>query len=257
MNQLGLEVSGPSTFRAKLVNNVTIKCLGVIHDVKVKGCGIEAVVDTYVMPSKGEGYPIILGRPWLMAMQATQDWEAGLLVMKTPEKGGARQKKVVFNMREGCQESLEWESSEDETSREETTSATKSEVTSKGSDSSLEVMGLAVAQHVKEKKPHVTDSQLKEMLSEELTNAEEDAYLTVLREHSNLFISDYEHITGVTAIQHRIRLMEESKPVAQKLQRLGAVQQDALLREVQKFLDAGFIYPVEDSEWVSTCSGDS
>ena len=89
------------------------------------------------------------------------------------------------------------------------------------------------------------------MLSEELTNVEEDAYLTVLHEHSNLFISDYKHITGVTAIQHRIGLVEGSKPVAQKLRRLGAVQQDALLREVQNLLDAGFIYPVEDSEWVS------
>ncbi len=68
MNQLGLEVSGPSTFREKLANNVTVKCLGVIHDVKVKVCGIEVAVDTYVMPSKGDGYPIILGRPWLMAM---------------------------------------------------------------------------------------------------------------------------------------------------------------------------------------------
>ena len=62
MNQLGLEVSGPSTYKkAKLANNVTVKCLGVIHDVKVKVCGIEVANDMYVMPSKGEGYPIILG----------------------------------------------------------------------------------------------------------------------------------------------------------------------------------------------------
>ena len=29
------------------------------------------------------------------------------------------------------------------------------------------------------------------------------------------------------------------------------IQQDALLKEVQKLLKAGFIYPVEDLEWVS------
>ena len=42
---------------------VTVKCLGVIHDMKVKVCGVELANDMYVMPSKGEGYPIILGRP--------------------------------------------------------------------------------------------------------------------------------------------------------------------------------------------------
>ena len=71
---IGIEVSGPSTFRAKLVNNVTVKCLGVINDVKIKVCEIEVAIDTYVLPSKGENYPIILKRPWLMSMQATQDW---------------------------------------------------------------------------------------------------------------------------------------------------------------------------------------
>ena len=72
MNQLGLEVSGSSTYKAKLANNVTVKCLGVLHDVKVRVCDIEVANDMYVMPSKGEGYPIILGRPWLIAMQASR-----------------------------------------------------------------------------------------------------------------------------------------------------------------------------------------
>ena len=39
--------------------------------------------------------------------------------------------------------------------------------------------------------------------------------------------------------------------MAQKPRCLGVVQQDALLKEVQKLLKAGFIYPVEDLEWVS------
>lgn len=56
MNQLGLEVSGPSTFRKKLANNVTVKCLGVIHDVNMKVCGIEVAMDTYVMRVKGDGH---------------------------------------------------------------------------------------------------------------------------------------------------------------------------------------------------------
>ena len=62
ISQLGLEVSSSSTFRAKLVNNVIVNCLRVIHDVEVKVYGDEGAVDTYVISPKGDGYPIILGR---------------------------------------------------------------------------------------------------------------------------------------------------------------------------------------------------
>ncbi|MCO5584110.1 hypothetical protein L7F22_038033 [Adiantum nelumboides] len=58
-------------------------------------------------------------------------------------------------------------------------------------------------------------------------------------------------IKGVDVIQHHIDLKPDAKPVAQKLRRLGMVQQEALLSEVNKLLKAGFIYPVTNSEWVS------
>ena len=73
----------------------------------------------------------------------------------------------------------------------------------------------------------------------------------MLRKHSHLFISNYREISGVTIVEHHINLKPNCKPVAQKLRRLGIVQQEALLMEVKKLLQAGFIYPVEDSEWVS------
>ncbi|MCO5574786.1 hypothetical protein L7F22_028578 [Adiantum nelumboides] len=51
-------------------------------------------------------------------------------------------------------------------------------------------------------------------------------------------------------VQHHINLKDRAKPVVQQLQRLGVVQQDALLPKVRKLLNAGFIYSVEDSQWV-------
>ena len=73
----------------------------------------------------------------------------------------------------------------------------------------------------------------------------------MLANFTTLFIDEYDKITGITAAQHHIKLKEGSKPVVQKLRRLGVIQQDALLKEVSRLLQAGFIYPVEDSEWVS------
>ena len=46
-------------------------------------------------------------------------------------------------------------------------------------------------------------------------------------------------------------MKEGSEPVAQKLHRLGTVQKEALLKEVKALLWVGFIYLLEDSEWVS------
>ena len=68
MHHLGLEVHKKSELKAKMANNVLVKCVGVCKEIKVIVCGIKVVVDMYVIPAKGEGYPIILGRPWLTAM---------------------------------------------------------------------------------------------------------------------------------------------------------------------------------------------
>ena len=92
---------------------------------------------------------------------------------------------------------------------------------------------------------------LRKMLSTDLTADEEEEYLTMLKKYPNLFITDYSQIIGVTAIEHRIELKPGTKPVTQVLRRMGVVQKDALLAEVNKLLRAGFIYPVENLEWVS------
>ncbi|MCO5614953.1 hypothetical protein L7F22_069239 [Adiantum nelumboides] len=89
------------------------------------------------------------------------------------------------------------------------------------------------------------------MLSKGLTKEEEKDYINMFKRYPNLFITDYLMIKGVDVIQHHIDLKPKGKPVAQKLRRLGVVQQEALLTEVNKFLKAGFIYPVTNYEWVS------
>ncbi|MCO5559388.1 hypothetical protein L7F22_012987 [Adiantum nelumboides] len=73
----------------------------------------------------------------------------------------------------------------------------------------------------------------------------------MLEGYPRLFIDGYDQITEVSVVQHHINLKDGAKPVVQRLQRFGVIQQDALLLEVRKLLNAGFIYPVEDSEWMS------
>ena len=63
MHHLGLEMHGKLEFKAKMANNVSVKCVGICKGIKVTVCGIKVAVDMYVIPAKGEGYPVILERP--------------------------------------------------------------------------------------------------------------------------------------------------------------------------------------------------
>ncbi|MCO5583693.1 hypothetical protein L7F22_037606 [Adiantum nelumboides] len=174
-------------------------------------CEIQMEVDVYVMPNKGEG-PIILGRPWLMAMQARHDSGTGMLELQ-PHKGAKKGKAIHIDLRGGKHESLDLEKSVDEfSSSDYSTSKEESTITDESDSSQAEIMGVVL-----------TDPTMVEL--------------------------EYEN--GVSVVQHHINLKDGAKPVVQQLRRLGVIQQDALLSEVSKLLNVGFIYPVEDSERVS------
>jgi hypothetical protein len=50
---------------------------------------------------------------------------------------------------------------------------------------------------------------------------------------------------------HRIHLKEDTKPLREPQRRLNPTMQEVVRGEVIKLLDAGIIYPISDSKWVS------
>nr|KYP49469.1 Transposon Ty3-I Gag-Pol polyprotein [Cajanus cajan] len=50
---------------------------------------------------------------------------------------------------------------------------------------------------------------------------------------------------------HKICLEEDFKPVRQPQRRLNPTMKEVVRKEVIKLLDAGIIYPISNSEWVS------
>ena len=152
----------------------------------------------------------------MIAMQAKQDWEKGLLVLNPQSKKGGKMRKIVYNMKEGRQEPLHLETFADETSSEESSETPSSEITSDDSDSPLEVMGVAISQP-EAKENGTTDFQLESMLSKDLAQDEKDAYMGMLHCYSKIFIFNYDHITRFVVIQHHIHLKEGSKQIAKKL----------------------------------------
>ncbi|MCO5551288.1 hypothetical protein L7F22_004787 [Adiantum nelumboides] len=259
MHRLGLKVNAPAPCKAKMANNSKVKCLGVINALKIKVCEIEAEVDVYVMPTKGEGYPIILGRPWLMAMQARQDWGTGMLELQ-PHKGAKKGKAIHIDLRGGKHESLDLETSVDEfSSFDYSTSEEESTITDESDSSQAQIMGVVLTNPTMVSSinvPQVEEGKLAKMLAKDLTQDERQAYLAMLEGYPRLFIDGYDQITGVSVVQHHIILKDEAKPVVQRLRRLGVIQQDALLSEIRKLLNAElqeyeYTFIVEDSRRAS------
>ncbi|MCO5557438.1 hypothetical protein L7F22_011002 [Adiantum nelumboides] len=95
---------------------------------------------TLAMDQDGEGYRIILGRPWLMAMQARQDWGTGMLELQ-PHKGAKKGKAIHIDLKDGKHESLDLETSVDKfSSSDYSTSKEESTITDDNDSSQAEIM---------------------------------------------------------------------------------------------------------------------
>ncbi|MCO5591166.1 hypothetical protein L7F22_045147 [Adiantum nelumboides] len=108
-----------------------------------------------------------------------------------------------------------------------------------------------VEDEVREQPQENNEEMIKGMLSKTLTQEEWVEYKQMQQKFPNLFVKDYINVKGVDIVQHQIELKLESQPRAQKLRRLGVVKEEALLKEVRKLLSTGFIYPIDNSKWVS------
>ena len=91
------------------------------------------------------------------------------------------------------------------------------------------------------------------VVSAALNEEECEKLLCVLNKYRSAIgwsISDLRGISPTTCM-HRILLEEGHKPRVQSQRRLNPIMQDVVRKEVIKLLDAGIIYAISDSEWVS------
>ena len=99
--------------------------------------------------------------------------------------------------------------------------------------------------------PNVAVEKLMVMLSPDLIKEEKEQYLKLFGKYPKLFATEYIQMRGTHSILHEIKLNSDSKPVSQKLRRLGNIRKEILEEEVNKLLAAGFIHRVDDVDWVS------
>ena len=91
------------------------------------------------------------------------------------------------------------------------------------------------------------------IISASLTAVEEEKLLRVLRDHKNAIGWSLADLKGIrpSMCMHRILLEDGHKPLVEAQRRLNLTMKEVVRKEVLKWLDAGVIYPIFDSSWVS------
>nr|GEX20638.1 reverse transcriptase domain-containing protein [Tanacetum cinerariifolium] len=97
------------------------------------------------------------------------------------------------------------------------------------------------------------DNKFPVIIAKELEDEEKSALIKVLRSHKRAIAWKLSDIQGINQeyYTHKILMEEDYKPAVQHQRRVNPKIHDVIKKEVEKLLDAGLIYPISDSPWVS------
>ncbi|GKC45833.1 reverse transcriptase domain-containing protein [Tanacetum coccineum] len=91
------------------------------------------------------------------------------------------------------------------------------------------------------------------IIAKGLKNDEKEALLKVLKSHKQAIAWKITDIKGIDPhfCTHKILMEDDYKPTVQSQRRVNPKIHEVIKKEVLKLLDAGMIYPISDSPWVS------
>jgi hypothetical protein len=87
----------------------------------------------------------------------------------------------------------------------------------------------------------------------DLQEDQESELISVLKEHKEAIGWTLADLKGIdpSICMHRIHLEDDAKPSREAQRRLNPNMKEVVMKEVVKLLNAGMIYPISDSKWVS------
>nr|GFD17500.1 reverse transcriptase domain-containing protein [Tanacetum cinerariifolium] len=91
------------------------------------------------------------------------------------------------------------------------------------------------------------------IIAKDLSPKEKTDLINVLKTRKKAIAWKLTDIKGIDPefCSHKILLEEEHSPKVQSQRRVNLKIHDVIKKEVEKLLDAGWIYPISDSPWVS------
>ncbi|GJY94962.1 reverse transcriptase domain-containing protein [Tanacetum coccineum] len=96
-------------------------------------------------------------------------------------------------------------------------------------------------------------NKLPMIIAKGLKDDEKEALLKVLKSHKRAIAWKITDIKGIEPrfCTHKILMEEDYKPTVQSQRRVNPKIHEVIKKEILKLLDAGMIYPISDSPWVS------
>ncbi|GJX70003.1 reverse transcriptase domain-containing protein [Tanacetum coccineum] len=97
------------------------------------------------------------------------------------------------------------------------------------------------------------DDKLPVIIAKDLSVEEKAALIKVLKSRKRAIAWKLSDIKGINPefCTHKILMEDDYKPEVQHQRRVNPKIHDVIKKEVEKLLDAGLIYPISDSPWVS------
>ncbi|KAK1683651.1 hypothetical protein QYE76_044499, partial [Lolium multiflorum] len=273
----------------RLANRETISPIGIVRDVEVLCGKIKYPADFLVLGSAASKYcPIIFGRPFLNTCGAVIDCKKEKIVTKfagesyefnfskfakTPYKADLPNNdfrveqcaSIALAPTNPLQQHLE--NSESEVFREERNELDEIFLRQPILKHDLPVEDLGTTPPPKEdpvfdlkplpdnlKYAHIDDKKIYPVIiSSKLSEIEEERLLEILKKHRGAIGYTLDDLKGISPsiCQHAINMEDDAKPVVEHQRRLIPKMKEVVRNEVLKLLEAGIIYPIADSRWVS------
>ncbi|KAK1630613.1 hypothetical protein QYE76_004928 [Lolium multiflorum] len=273
----------------QLANRETISPIGIVRDVEVLCGKIKYPADFLVLGSAASDHcPIIFGRPFLNTCGAIIDCKKEKILTrfagepyefnfskftKTPYKADLPSNdfkmeqcaSIVLVPNNPLQQHLE--NSESEAFRKERDELEEIFLRQLILKHDLPVEDLGTTPPPKEdpvfdlkplpdnlKYAHIDDKKIYPVIiSSKLSEIEEERLLEILKKHRGAIGYTLDDLKGISPsiCQHAINMEDDAKPVVEHQRRLIPKMKEVVRNEVLKLLEAGIIYPIADSRWVS------
>ncbi|XP_016173220.1 uncharacterized protein LOC107615691 [Arachis ipaensis] len=219
---------------------------------------------------------IILGRPFLATARAIIDVQNGKLILRLHDE------KIVFNIfkamsypRESLGECMRLDAVEILVQEpfEESEEVSEEDPTSNSEVAAVQSVDELIPRTLEEKKEEKkapklelkalpptlkyvylgSDESYPVIINSALSQEQEKELIKVLQKHKDAIGWTLSNLKGISPsmYMHKILLEDDAKPSIQPQRRLNPVMKEVVQKEVMKLWQAGVIYPISDSPWVS------
>ncbi|CAM8951253.1 unnamed protein product [Rhodiola kirilowii] len=265
----------PTNISIRLANRSCRLPKGILKDVLVKVKNIYIPADFIVLEiSEDTDIPIILGRPFPYTARVVIDMDRGSIALRVGSE------RVVFYLPDMCRTPSLLADCDvlDSADVDQPISLTSIEsykvvpgcpipmdvyaMSIEGADATDAAGDTGKESCTVELKPLPTslryeflgpNSTYPVIVNVSLTDVETQRLLDVLRKYRQALGYSIDDLKGISPdlCMHRINLEDDARPSRDALRRLNPKLNDVVKKEILKLLDAGIIYSVADSKWVS------